>query len=91
MRCVPIRISTLPSRAARIIDILEEQGVIGSGEGARPREVLVKEWPVDLASDENEGGGMFVESSEETSEEEVEEDGSENKLEEEEDSWENER
>jgi len=30
------------SRAARIIDLLEEAGVIGPGDGARPREVLVK-------------------------------------------------
>lgn len=30
------------SRAARLIDMLEEQGVIGAGEGARPREVLMK-------------------------------------------------
>jgi len=34
------------SRAARIIDILEEKGVIGPGEGAKPREVLVEEWPI---------------------------------------------
>lgn len=30
------------ARAARLIDILEEKGVIGPGEGAKPREVLVK-------------------------------------------------
>ncbi len=29
------------SRAARLIDLLEEQGVIGPADGARPREVLV--------------------------------------------------
>lgn len=29
------------SRAARLIDILEERGVIGAGDGAKPREVLV--------------------------------------------------
>jgi len=29
------------ARAARILDLLEEQGVIGPGEGAKPREVLV--------------------------------------------------
>ena len=28
------------SRAARLIDILEEQGVIGPADGARPREIL---------------------------------------------------
>ncbi len=32
-------------RAARIMDLLEEKGVIGAGEGAKPREVLVTEWP----------------------------------------------
>ncbi len=32
-------------RAARIMDLLEEHGVIGPGEGAKPREVLVTEWP----------------------------------------------
>lgn len=30
------------ARAARLIDILEEKGVIGSGEGAKPRDVLIK-------------------------------------------------
>lgn len=29
------------SRAARLIDMLEERGVIGAGDGAKPREVLV--------------------------------------------------
>lgn len=32
-------------RAARIMDLMEENGVIGPGEGAKPREVLVNEWP----------------------------------------------
>lgn len=30
------------ARAANIIDILEERGVVGPGEGAKPREVLIK-------------------------------------------------
>lgn len=30
------------ARAARLMDILEEKGVIGPGDGAKPREVLVK-------------------------------------------------
>ena len=29
------------TRAARMIDILEQRGYIGSGEGAKPREILV--------------------------------------------------
>ncbi|MBI2551333.1 DNA translocase FtsK 4TM domain-containing protein [Candidatus Uhrbacteria bacterium] len=33
------------SRAARLIDLLEDQGVIGAGEGAKPREVIVDSWP----------------------------------------------
>ncbi len=31
------------ARAARLLDILEERGVIGPGEGAKPREILIKE------------------------------------------------
>ena len=30
------------ARAARLVDMLEERGVIGPGEGAKPREVMVK-------------------------------------------------
>jgi S-DNA-T family DNA segregation ATPase FtsK/SpoIIIE len=33
-------------RAARILDILEERGVVGPPEGSKPREVLVEEWPL---------------------------------------------
>lgn len=33
------------SRAARILDLLEEMGVVGGSDGAKPREVLVTEWP----------------------------------------------
>jgi S-DNA-T family DNA segregation ATPase FtsK/SpoIIIE len=32
-------------RAARILDILEENGVIGPPDGPKPREVLVESWP----------------------------------------------
>jgi len=31
------------ARAARIIDMLEERGVVGPGEGAKPREVFIKD------------------------------------------------
>ena len=30
------------ARAARLLDTLEEAGVVGQGEGAKPRDVLVK-------------------------------------------------
>lgn len=33
------------ARAARIVDLLEQQGIVGPGDGAKPREILVKEWP----------------------------------------------
>jgi len=33
------------SRAARIIDLLEEAGVVGEQNGSKPREVLVDSWP----------------------------------------------
>ncbi len=39
-------------RAARIMDLLEEKGIIGPGEGAKPREVLVSEWPPGGAIDD---------------------------------------
>ncbi|MDA0208041.1 MAG: DNA translocase FtsK 4TM domain-containing protein [bacterium] len=33
------------SRAARIIDLMEEAGLIGAANGSKPREVFVKAWP----------------------------------------------
>jgi S-DNA-T family DNA segregation ATPase FtsK/SpoIIIE len=33
------------SRAARIVDLMQEMGVIGGADGAKPREVLISEWP----------------------------------------------
>ena len=33
------------SRAARIVDLMERLGVVGPADGAKPREVLVSEWP----------------------------------------------
>ena len=30
------------ARAARLLDMLEEQGVVGPGEGAKPREILMR-------------------------------------------------
>ncbi len=39
------------ARAARLIDMLEEKGVVGHGEGAKPREVFIK--PMAAESEEN--------------------------------------
>ena len=33
------------ARAARMIDMMEEAGVVGPGSGAKPREILVESWP----------------------------------------------
>ncbi len=41
------------SRAARIVDMLEEMGIIGPQNGSKPRGVLIDEWP--------QGGGSVVE------------------------------
>ena len=35
------------ARAARLLDLMEERGIIGPGEGAKPREILVKQEPVE--------------------------------------------
>jgi len=41
------------ARAARLLDILEERGVVGPGEGAKPREVLIRgDIPVDSGEEE---------------------------------------
>lgn len=57
------------SRAARIIDMLEEAGVIGPQNGSKPREVLIDEWPPGGAQEEPE-----EEDYEEPEDEEYEED-----------------
>lgn len=41
------------ARAARIMDILEERGVVGPGEGAKPREVLIPQGDYKTESTEN--------------------------------------
>lgn len=52
------------ARAARLLDILEEKGVIGPSDGAKPREVLVKDeinGPLtDITVDENNQGDTIV-------------------------------
>src|SRR3989344_5544482 len=41
------------ARAARLVDLLEERGVIGPGSGAKPREVLQKQADASAAPDES--------------------------------------
>ncbi|MDD2807574.1 MAG: DNA translocase FtsK 4TM domain-containing protein [Patescibacteria group bacterium] len=43
------------ARAARILDLLEAQGIIGPGDGAKPRDVLINQLSSDIISDTNEG------------------------------------
>lgn len=46
------------ARAARLLDILEEKGVIGPGEGAKPREVYIK--PQGVMSSQIEATGVVA-------------------------------
>jgi len=39
------------ARAARLLDMLEERGIVGPAQGAKPREVYVKEEKMDYSSD----------------------------------------
>ena len=41
------------ARAARLIDILEERGIVGPGEGAKPREVYISNNNASLGNDNN--------------------------------------
>ena len=48
------------ARAARILDVLEENGVVGPVDGAKPRDVYIGDDDVDMASEEiedNDNGG----------------------------------
>lgn len=42
------------ARAARLLDLLEEEGVIGPGDGAKPREVLVSSYEVEPTNEARE-------------------------------------
>ena len=42
------------SRAARLIDMLEEKGVVGPADGSRPREIMLHEESDSYEEDENE-------------------------------------
>ncbi len=80
------------ARAARLLDELEEAGIIGPGEGAKPREILVTETEIE-ENEFNTGGHLNVykntapaqepieeeveEYTEESDEEEIDEDDTE--------------
>jgi S-DNA-T family DNA segregation ATPase FtsK/SpoIIIE len=52
------------ARAARLMDLLEEAGIVGPGEGAKPREILITEREVDEpAFDSDEDNEAEVEES----------------------------
>lgn len=40
------------ARAARLMDMLEERGVIAAGSGAKPREVIIKDQPAEFGASE---------------------------------------
>jgi S-DNA-T family DNA segregation ATPase FtsK/SpoIIIE len=58
------------ARAARLLDLLEQEGIIGPGDGAKPREILVSQ------EDDFERDNLELEDQEETEEEEPGEAGS---------------
>ena len=61
------------ARAARLLDLMETQGVIGPGEGAKPRAILVKKGDVShIPTEDNESAGsstVFVDEVPETADE----------------------
>jgi S-DNA-T family DNA segregation ATPase FtsK/SpoIIIE len=61
------------ARAARLLDLMEAQGVIGPGEGAKPRAILVKRGDVSgIPIDESAGSAtVFVDEVPETPDDEV--------------------
>lgn len=53
------------SRAARLIDELEDAGIVGEANGSKPREVLMKESDIDNSDDDNDYDDDFGNDSEE--------------------------
>jgi S-DNA-T family DNA segregation ATPase FtsK/SpoIIIE len=41
------------ARAARLLDIMESKGIIGPGEGAKPRDILISDDPAPMIPEEN--------------------------------------
>jgi DNA segregation ATPase FtsK/SpoIIIE, S-DNA-T family len=78
------------SRAARIVDLLEEMGIVGPQNGSKPRTVLITEWPVAGSEpeevEEEEAWDASESSSDESSNEDSEDDFEPGEIEEEE-SW----
>lgn len=76
------------ARAARLLDLMEEQGVIGPGDGAKPREILVSRDHTSAVSDEgmDEADESIETAEEEPDEEETaeEDDGEEEPIDDEE-------
>jgi S-DNA-T family DNA segregation ATPase FtsK/SpoIIIE len=59
------------SRAARLMDLLEENGVIGPADGSKPREILAQSSPApEDESDNTEEDGEYDDDEDETSDEE---------------------
>ncbi len=92
------RIKVGYSRAARIIDTMEEMGIVGGANGSRPREVLVDEWPQggrqeketelrEMAGDGHEEEEEFEDEYEKDEEEYVDEDVDEEFVEDEEEGY----
>lgn len=64
------------ARAARILDELEEAGIIGPADGAKPREILVTEQEIETGMDMGQECNVFADSDEESGmgEDKIEED-----------------
>lgn len=56
------------SRAARIVDLMEQLGVVGAADGAKPREVLVDSWPPERFDEEHEASDDSEDAAEDVAE-----------------------
>ena len=62
------------ARAARLLDLMEAQGIIGPGDGAKPREILVKRGVVTMDDESAGSATVFSDNFEGMPEENVEDD-----------------
>jgi len=60
------------ARAARIMDMLEEDGIIGPADGSKPREILINEADTQEKEEEVEENGEYLKDEEEEENEEEE-------------------